>query len=110
RSPLDRDALQTLAGALSGRAVARLLCLPAGTRRCDAEVVLVAYDRVGVDAVCLTKWGETMVPGESLAAVIGRGLGLSPIATGQEVPADIVAAEPAAIAQAAWPAAAAVTA
>ena len=102
KSPLDRAALQALAGALSGRSFARLLCMPAGLRRCDANVVLDAYDKLGVDAVCLTKWDETMVPGESLSAVVERGLPLSHLSIGQDVPADILPADAAQIARAAF--------
>lgn len=102
RSPLDRDTLQALGGTLSGSGVAALLCLAAGTRRRDAECVLDAYDRVGCDGVCLTKWDETTVPGETLSAVVERGLGLSFVGTGQEVPADLAPADAAELAQAAF--------
>ncbi|GDY03537.1 hypothetical protein LBMAG49_28660 [Planctomycetota bacterium] len=102
KSPLDRTALQTLAGALSGKNFARLLCMPAGMRRCDADMVLDSYDKIGIDGVCLTKWDETLVPGESLSAIIERGLPLSHLAIGQDVPADILAADSLQLAQAAF--------
>lgn len=57
---------------------------------------------MGIDAVCLTKWDETVAPGESLAAVIGQGLPLPHLCIGQEVPSDIVVADGKQIAQAAF--------
>ncbi len=102
RSPFDRDALQAGAAALPDREIARLLCIAAGTRRRDAEVVLDAHDRAGIDGVCLTKWDETTMPGEALAAAIERGLRLTHIGTGQDVPADIVTADAARLARTAF--------
>lgn len=102
RSPLDKDALQALHGTLAVQKPAVLLCLGAGTRRRDCDAILDAYDALDVDAVALTKWDETTMPGEALAAVVERGLRLSHLTVGQEVPADIVAADPARIAEAAF--------
>jgi flagellar biosynthesis protein FlhF len=102
RSPFDRDALAALGGALGGRGTARLLCMPAGTRRRDADLQLDAWDRLGIDGVCLTKWDETAVPGETVAALVERGLRLSHLGIGQEVPADLVAADAGQIARAAF--------
>lgn len=92
RSPRDAGAMPLLEGTLRAGDCARLLCLAAGTRARDCDVVLDAYDALGIDAVCLTKWDETVAPGEALSAVVERGLPLSHVCTGQEVPADIVAA------------------
>ena len=61
-----------------------------------------AYEPLGVDAVCLTKWDETTAPGEALATVVERGLPLSHLCVGQEVPADIVPANGTQLAQAAF--------
>jgi flagellar biosynthesis GTPase FlhF len=102
RSPLDRDALQALAGTLSGQQATALLCLAAGTRRRDCELVLDAYDALEVGAVVLTKWDETAMPGEALSTVIERGLPISHVTIGQEVPADILPAVPAQLAEAAF--------
>jgi flagellar biosynthesis protein FlhF len=102
RSPLDRDAMQALAGTLHGKNVATMLCLPAQTRAADAALVLDRYDVLGIDMVALTKWDETLSPGEALSALIERGLPLSHVTTGQEVPADIVAADAAQLAAAAF--------
>lgn len=102
RSPFDRDALQAGSSALPGREVARLLCVAAGTRRRDTEVVLDAHDKAGIDGVCLTKWDETTMPGEALAAVVERGLRLSHVGIGQEVPADLAQADATALARAAF--------
>jgi flagellar biosynthesis protein FlhF len=79
-----------------------LLCLAAGTRARDCKVLFDAYEPLGIDAVCMTKWDETTAPGESLAAVVEQGLRLSHLCIGPEVPADIVAADALAIAQAAF--------
>jgi flagellar biosynthesis protein FlhF len=102
RSPRDRDAMPTLEGTLRAGKCATLLCLAAGTRRRDADLVLDAFEPLGADAVCLTKWDETVAPGEALAAVVERGLPLSHVCVGQEVPADILEADPAALADAAF--------
>ncbi len=102
RSPLDTKALQTLSGTLGNRNTARLLCLAANTRRRDADAILDAYDRMGLDGVCLTKWDETTMPGESLSAVAERDLRLSHIGTGQEVPRDIEKADSTWLARAAF--------
>lgn len=101
KSPRDSAALPLLEGYLRAGECSTALCLAAGTNRRDSDVVLGAYDALGVDAVCLTKWDETVVPGESLSAVIERGLPLSHLGIGQEVPADIVDADARAIAAAA---------
>lgn len=102
RSPRDREAVAALGGTLAGRATARLLCLAAGTRRRDTEAVLAAYERLGIDAVCLTKWDETTAPGETVAAVAELGIPLSHLGTGQEVPADLAVADAGEIARAAF--------
>ena len=92
RSPRDRAAMPLLEGQLRAIGAATLLCLAAGTRARDCRVVLDAYEPIGIDAVCLTKWDETVAPGEALAAVVEAGLPLSHLCIGQEVPADIVPA------------------
>jgi len=102
RSPRDRDALPLLEGNLRAGSCATLLCLAAGTRAADCRVVLDAFEPLGIDAVCLTKWDETVAPGEALATVIERGLPLSHVCVGQEVPADILAADAPALAGAAF--------
>ena len=81
---------------------ATLLCLAAGTRQRDCQVILDAYGALDVAAVCLTKWDETVAPGEALASVVERGLPLSHLCIGQEVPADIVVADAVQIASAAF--------
>jgi len=102
KSPNDSEAMPVLEGHLRAAGCASLLCLAAGTRRRDSDRVLDAYDRLGPDAICLTKWDETVMPGEALAAVIERGLPLSHLCIGQEVPADIVPANAMALAGAAF--------
>jgi flagellar biosynthesis protein FlhF len=102
RSPRDRDAMPVLEGTLRAGGCATVLCLASGTQPRDCGVVLDAYEGLGIDAVCLTKWDETMVPGAALSAAVERGLPLSHLCIGQEVPADILAAAPPAIARAAF--------
>jgi flagellar biosynthesis GTPase FlhF len=98
RSPFDREALAQARGTLEGTGAAGLLCLPAGTRRVDAEAALAAFDPLGVDAVALTKWDETAVPGEALSLCIEGGVPIACVGVGQEVPADLVGADPGALA------------
>ena len=102
RSPRDRDALPLLEGNLRAGQCATMLCLAAGTRAADARLVLDAFEPLGLDAVCLTKWDETVAPGEALGACIERGLPLGHVCVGQEVPQDILVAEPLALAEAAF--------
>jgi flagellar biosynthesis protein FlhF len=102
RSPRDRDALPLLEGNLRAGKCSTLLCLASGTRARDCAVVFDAFEPLGIDAVCLTKWDETIAPGEALGALIERGLRCSHVCTGQEVPADIVAADALALAAAAF--------
>ncbi|HEX5053669.1 MAG TPA: hypothetical protein VFZ65_17955 [Planctomycetota bacterium] len=102
RSPRDSEAMPLLEGNLRAGRCASLLCLAAGTRARDCKVVLDAYEPLGIDAVCMTKWDETVAPGEAVGAVVEHGLPLSHVCVGQEVPADIVAADAMQIAQAAF--------
>ncbi len=102
RIPRDTGAMPLLEGTLRAGQCATLLCLAAGTRARDCKVVFDGFAPLGIDAVCLTKWDETIAPGEALAALIENGLPLSHVCTGQEVPADIVAADAAALAHAAF--------
>jgi len=102
KSPRDRESMPLLEGNLRAGGCATVLCLAAGTRTRDCKAILDAYEPLGIDAVCLTKWDETVAPGESLATVIERGLPLSHLTIGQEVPADIVVADGEQIARAAF--------
>ncbi len=95
-------AIPLLEGNLRAGECSTLLCMAAGTNRRDCEIVLDAYDPLGVDAVCLTKWDETVVPGQSVSAVVERGMPLSHLCIGQEVPDDIVLADAEGIAEAAF--------
>ncbi|MCB9884216.1 MAG: hypothetical protein H6838_01925 [Planctomycetes bacterium] len=102
RSPRDHEALPLLEGNLKAGGCATLLCLAAGTRARDCRLILDAYEPLGIDAVCLTKWDETVAPGESLGTLVERGLPLSHVCIGQEVPDDIVPADPLQLANAAF--------
>jgi flagellar biosynthesis GTPase FlhF len=98
RSPFDAEALAQTRGTLEGARPACLLCLPAGARRPDVAAATAAFEPLGVDAVVLTKWDETRVPGEALSTCIEQGLPLAHVTTGQEVPQDIVRADAGALA------------
>ncbi|MCB9877676.1 MAG: hypothetical protein H6835_08765 [Planctomycetes bacterium] len=102
RSPRNRERLPLVEGTLRAAGASTLLCLAAGTRGRDAQLVIDAYEPLGIEAVCLTKWDETVAPGEALAAVVERGLPLSHVCIGQEVPADILAADAGQLARAAF--------
>lgn len=102
KSPRSRDSLPMLESTLRAAGANTLLCMAAGTRARDSKIVLNAYEPMGIDAVCLTKWDETVAPGESLATVIEQGLKLSHLCIGQEVPSDIIVANGTQIAQAAF--------
>jgi flagellar biosynthesis protein FlhF len=97
-----RAAMPLLEDQLRAGGCSALLCLAAGTRARDCRVLFDAYEPLGIAAVCLTKWDETVAPGESLAAVVEQGLRLSHLCIGPAVPADIVSADALAIAQAAF--------
>ncbi len=101
KSPRDESAVPHLRGHLRAGECATLLCLAAGTNRRDCDLVLDTFEPLDVRAVTLTKWDETLVPGAALSAVVERGLPLSHLCIGQEVPADIVEAAPDALAAAA---------
>jgi len=92
RSPFDDHALRTLRGTLDGCDPAVLLCMAAGSRRRDADATLDGFDTLNPLAAMITKWDETQVPGETLSALIERGLPLCHVTIGQEVPEDIVRA------------------
>jgi flagellar biosynthesis protein FlhF len=98
RGPFDQQALAQTRGTLEGARPACLLCLPAGMRRVDAEASVAAFEPLGLDALALTKWDETKVPGETLSLCIEQGLPLAHVTVGQEVPADIVSADAGALA------------
>lgn len=102
RSPFDRPALAALRKTLAGRGVACALCLPAATRRSDAEAILDTFSSLAPNAAILTKWDETAIPGEALSALVERGLALSHVTTGQNVPQDLVLADAGALAATAF--------
>jgi len=102
KSPRCQDSLPMLESTLRAAQANTLLCMAAGTRARDSKIILNAYEPMGIDAVCLTKWDETVAPGESLAAVVEQGLPLSHLCIGQEVPSDIVVADGKQIAHAAF--------
>ncbi len=98
RSPFDRDAIQTLRGSLEGCGATVVQCLAAGTRRVDAAASIDGFKQLSPDALILTKWDETRVPGETLSVAIEQGIPLSHLTIGQQVPDDILPADPGALA------------
>ena len=92
RSPFDKDAIDLMAATVGVGRGTSVLCMPAGLRRADAQAVLTGYRRLSPQAVVLTKWDETEVPGETLSLLIEQGIPVSHVTTGQEVPEDIVVA------------------
>lgn len=105
RSPSDRAAIEALRATLHVCDPHVTLCLPASARRADADDTFSAFRGCGgggvPDSIILTKWDETRMPGEALSLVVEQGLALARITLGQEIPDDIVDADPAAIAAAA---------
>jgi flagellar biosynthesis protein FlhF len=102
RSPADGAALATLAGTLRASAATTLLCLPAGCRRADAGAMLGAYAPLAPGALVVTKWDETLAPGELLALAIERGLPITHLTIGQQVPQDLLVADARMLAAAAF--------
>lgn len=94
RSPLDGRAIEAMRAALSRAKPRTLLCLPAAARRADAADWLDGFAALRPHAAVLTKWDETRAPGEALSLAIERNLPLSHVTVGQEVPDDIVHADP----------------
>ncbi|MEO0480579.1 MAG: AAA family ATPase [Planctomycetota bacterium] len=92
RSPFDRKALDHLRAHLGRNPIATTLCLPASSRRVDAQRALEAFAPPTPSSMVLTKWDETDAPGEVLGLAIERKLPISHITVGQEVPEDIVPA------------------
>jgi flagellar biosynthesis protein FlhF len=83
-----------MASVLAAAQIPSALCLPAGLRRTDAEAVVESFSRMRPIQVILTKWDETVAPGEALSVAIEKELPISHITVGQEVPEDIVTADP----------------
>ncbi len=98
RSPFDQKAIAGLRGVLAPSEAACVLCLCAHARRNDALATLSAFSELDPHSVVLTKWDETLTPGEALSVAIEHGLPLTHVTIGQEVPEDIVLADAAALA------------
>ena len=102
RSPHDRDAIAVLRGTLEAAGPGIALCLAAGTKRQDGISVVRGFDSVDPDCLILTKWDETVCPGETLSLAIELGLPIARMTIGQEVPRDIVRATSEDLARAAF--------
>lgn len=98
RSPFDEKAIAALRGMLEPSDPACALCLPASARRSDGQAALGAFGALDPDCAILTKWDETAAPGEVMSLAIERGLPISHVTIGQEVPEDIVDAHAGALA------------
>lgn len=101
-SPFDAEAIGGLQNALRNGQPACVVCLPAGARRVDLEATLEGFAPLSPLAAIITKWDETQVPGEALSVAIERGLPISHVTIGQEIPADIVDAHAGVLAAAAF--------
>jgi flagellar biosynthesis GTPase FlhF len=100
--PFDRAAIGLVHTAVRAAAPACVLCVPAGARRADLEAVAEGFAPLGPRAAIVTKWDETRAPGEALTVAAALGLPVSHVTIGQEIPADIVAADSTALAAAAF--------
>lgn len=98
RGAFDGDSINTIAGALTAAKVPSYLCMPAGLRGGDAKSVVLGFDAMKPTSLVITKWDETIAPGETLSLAIERGFPISHVTVGQEVPEDIVTADPGVIA------------
>ncbi len=101
RSPKDAASLKAMRGFLADMPIEVHLCLSAGTRRRDLIANLRAFQPFEPSFITLTKWDETLAPGEALSLAIERNIPLSWITNGQNVPEDLLPAEGAIIAKAA---------
>ena len=93
RGPFDTDAIDALRTTLAIGRPTCVLCVPANARRNDVGATIDAYAAFEPRAAILTKWDETAMPGEALSVVVQRGLPISHLTTGQEIPEDIVDAD-----------------
>ncbi|MGE0143500.1 MAG: hypothetical protein AB7I19_07105 [Planctomycetota bacterium] len=75
-----------------------VLALPADLRRADAAAHVDLWQPFGLSRVILTKWDVAQRPGELLDLAIERGLTLGFVTNGRSVPADLVVADPIALA------------
>ncbi len=101
RSPKDAASLKAMRGFFADMPIQVHLCLSAGTRRRDLLATLRAFEPFEPSYLALTKWDETVAPGEALSLAIERNLPLSWITNGQNVPEDLLPAEGTIIAEAA---------
>jgi flagellar biosynthesis GTPase FlhF len=93
RGPFDSQSIASMAGALSDPSIHTALCIPAGLRYQDAKLVMEGFAPFDPRHLIITKWDETVAPGETLSLAIEREQPISYITVGQEVPDDIVDAD-----------------
>jgi flagellar biosynthesis protein FlhF len=99
-SPNNLGDYVALAEAVRSRPdIARCIVLPATTQSRDAAAIVEKFSIFGLQHLILTKIDETLRPGAAVGAVLGCGLPLSFIGTGQKVPQDIHYASAEALAQ-----------
>ena len=96
--PFDNEAIAGLRSLLQPQDLASVLCVCAHARRIDVLATLSAFHAVEPSCAILTKWDETVAPGEAMSCLIEQGIPLSHITVGQEVPEDIVEARAGALA------------
>ena len=99
RSPNDKSSIVAINGYLQDLDAELHLCVAAGSRRRDLELILKSYGCMKPQHIVMTKWDETTMPGETLSALIENNLVLSYITNGQRVPEDITCANAASLAE-----------
>jgi flagellar biosynthesis protein FlhF len=88
RSPSDKSSLSAMRGLFRGLDAGVQLCLQASSRRADLEDNLAAFAVFEPQAIVVTKWDETRIPGEVVSLAIEHDVPVSFVTNGQRVPED----------------------
>jgi flagellar biosynthesis protein FlhF len=92
-APRDAASLAPLADLLRAAQPAEVhLVLPATSKTADALAAIRAFAPLGATHLAITRLDESVSPGSVLAIAAGGGLPLSYLATGRDVPSDLLAA------------------
>lgn len=92
-APRDRAVFSQILWLRASRRVRSLLVLPANAHPQDLGEVIRRYRPAKPDGVVLTKLDETCQPGSALSVLVRHDLGITYTACGQQVPADLEAAD-----------------
>ena len=98
-APRDRAVFSQILWLRASRRVRSLLVLPANAHPHDLGEVIRRYRPAKPEGVVLTKLDESGRPGAAFSVLAGHGLGLAYTSRGQDVPADIDAADATALVQ-----------